>query len=93
MAKKTRAYRRDADEVACIVAEQAIGEPLTPSEKNAPEEQLQADCRNPVAVKLGRLGGKNGGVAPAKTPSCAKRSLIAKEAAEARWRNRRTSDT
>jgi hypothetical protein len=42
--------------------------------------------KNPAAVALGRLGGKKGGLARAKTLSKQRRSEIAKRAAEARWK-------
>jgi hypothetical protein len=42
--------------------------------------------KNPAAVALGRLGGRKGGPARAKALSRARRSEIAKEAAQARWR-------
>jgi hypothetical protein len=41
--------------------------------------------KNPAAVALGRLGGKKGGIARAKTLSKRRRSEIAKHAAETRW--------
>jgi hypothetical protein len=42
--------------------------------------------KNRAAVALGRLGGKKGGIARAKTLSAAERSAIAKKAAKARWK-------
>jgi len=42
--------------------------------------------KNAAAVALGRLGGKKGGKARAESLSAKRRSEIAKEAANARWR-------
>jgi len=42
--------------------------------------------KDPKAVTLGRLGGLKGGAARAATLSPRKRSVIAKKAAEARWK-------
>jgi hypothetical protein len=44
--------------------------------------------KNPHAVELGRLGGKKGGPARAKTLSAEERSEIAKNAARHRWAKR-----
>lgn len=41
--------------------------------------------KNPAAVALGRKGGLKGGKARAASLSPAKRALIAKKAAAARW--------
>ena len=42
--------------------------------------------KNPAAVALGRLGGLKGGKARAAKLSSIQRRLIAKKAAEARWK-------
>lgn len=42
--------------------------------------------KNPAAVALGRLGGLKGGKARAAKLSSTQRRLIAKKAAEARWK-------
>jgi len=47
--------------------------------------------KNPAAVALGRLGGKKGGKARAKSLSPERRSEIAKKAAAARWGGRGSS--
>ena len=44
--------------------------------------------RNPAAVALGRMGGLKGGPARAKKLSKARRSKIAKKAAQARWKSK-----
>ena len=43
------------------------------------------DGKNPAAVMLGRLGGKKGGKARAKSLSPERRKEIARQAAAARW--------
>ena len=43
--------------------------------------------KNPHAVALGKLGGKKGGAARAKTLSGKKRRAIASKAANTRWGN------
>lgn len=43
------------------------------------------DGKNPAAVALGRLGGKKGGKARAKSLTAEQRSEIAKKAAAKRW--------
>ena len=49
------------------------------------EDQGDDDGKNPHAVALGRLGGKKGGPARAKTLSKKRRKEIAQNAAKARW--------
>jgi hypothetical protein len=61
----------------------AIGEMAT--SEAAPEPQTD-DGKNPAAVALGRLGGLKGGKARAAKLSKAKRTAIAKRAAQARWK-------
>jgi hypothetical protein len=67
-------------QVAREVVERAIGEHMDGSHLETPP-----DNRNPHAVALGRLGGKSGGKARAKSLSAAKRRSIAKKAAASRW--------
>lgn len=43
--------------------------------------------KNPAAVELGRLGGLKGGRARAEKLSAARRSEIARKAAQARWKS------
>lgn len=45
----------------------------------------EPDSKNPAAVALGRLGGAKGGRARAASLTAARRSVIAKKAAKARW--------
>jgi len=46
------------------------------------------DMRNPAAVALSKLGASKGGLARAAALSDRKRKMIARKAAEARWRGR-----
>jgi hypothetical protein len=69
-------------EVARSVVEQAIGERLDGT--SLPPEP--PDTRNPAAVALSKLGASKGGKARANALSPARRHIIAKRAAAARWR-------
>ena len=66
------------NEIAFRVAQEAMGEapPEKPSEKN------------PAAVALGKLGGAKGGRARAAKLTPKRRTEIARQAAQARWRKR-----
>lgn len=64
----------------------SIVKDATEEVKPAPEES----GKNPAAVALGRLGGLKGGKARAARLSPAKRKKIAKKAAEARWKNKKS---
>lgn len=68
---------KDANELAADILRAATGEP---------EQVTPTGTKNPAAVALGRLGGLKGGKARAKKLSKARRALIAKKAARARWR-------
>jgi hypothetical protein len=59
-------------------------------DRAAGEGMAQPQGKNPAAVALGRLGGKKGGPARAKKLSKARRSEIAKKAARARWKARKS---
>jgi hypothetical protein len=72
-------------ELARCVVEQAIGEQMDGSPLVVP-----VDLRNPHAVALGKLGGKQGGKTRAQRLSPAKRKEIAKLGAEARWSTQRS---
>ena len=67
--------RRDANQIAFSVVQQATGQ--IPKEK--PPE------KNPAAVTLGRLGGLKGGKARANKLTPERRKEIARKAAEKRW--------
>jgi hypothetical protein len=49
-------------------------------------EPEQTDTRNPAAVALCKLGASKGGKARAEALPKAKRVMIAKKAAQARWK-------
>jgi hypothetical protein len=76
MPRGPRGERRPADVIgnAVHVMRIAVGEA---------EETIPA--KNPHAVELGKLGGRKGGQARAKSLSDAKRKRLAKKAAKARW--------
>jgi len=67
--------------VARSVVEKAIGEHLDGTPLENPDEG-----KNPAAVALGRLGGQKGGKARAVKLTAEQRSVIARKAAKARWR-------
>jgi hypothetical protein len=92
----------DFTTVARRVVEQAIGEHLdgTPLTEyvvgKVTTERSVADAisdqgkkKNPAAVALGRLGGVKGGRARAEALSPKKRTMIARKAAQARWKAKR----
>lgn len=76
---KRSSKREDSNQTAHRTLLEAIGEaPKTPT--------LETESgKNPAAVALGKLGGKKGGPARAKSLTKAERSRIARKAAEARW--------
>jgi hypothetical protein len=76
MPTRSRTGKPDVNQMAANLIDAVSGE-LKPE---------QPDGKNPAAVALGRLGGKKGGIARAKTLSKRRRREIAKHAAEARWR-------
>jgi len=71
-----RSSKLDLNQLAKRLVDEATGEkPITP----APPE------KNKAAQELGRLGGKKGGAARAKSLTPEQRSEIAKKAAAKRW--------
>lgn len=80
MAKDTSKRPRDANQLAKLVVDLATG--------NAEEEAPQESSKNPHAVALGRLGGRKGGKARAKSLTAKQRRSIAQKAARARWDKR-----
>jgi hypothetical protein len=76
MPKRSSKGRRDVSTLAKAIADQAT---------DATPEQPE-DVKNPAAVALGRLGGRKGGQARAKSLTAERRSEIAKKAAIARWK-------
>lgn len=87
MAKKpTKKKKKDFNELAFSIVQQATGEVQ-------PEEEKPVDPdKNPHAVALGRLGGLKGGNARAKKLTKEQRSEIAKVAANARWKKAKEND-
>lgn len=70
---------RDLNSMAKAIVDQATD----PNDKGTDPYE----GKNPAAVELGRLGGKKGGKARAKSLTAEERSAIAKKAARARWGN------
>lgn len=75
---------RDPNLLARSVVEDLIGERIDgkPLPPRKPERE-----KNPAAVALSKLGASKGGLARAAKLSDRKRKLIAKKAAETRWKN------
>ncbi len=82
MARGPRGERRPEDPAAAavMVVRLATGELNESLEENAM-------MKDPAAVTLGRRGGQKGGVARAKVLSADQKSLIARKAATARWKD------
>jgi hypothetical protein len=88
----------DFTRTALRVIEQAIGEkgdgsPLVVGKVTTIQEKTDAIApsgKNPAAVALGKLGGAKGGAARAAALSPKKRSMIARKAAQARWKARQS---
>lgn len=73
----TRSSRLDLNQLAKAIVDEATGE----SPKTEPPP-----VKNEAAVALGRLGGQKGGAARAAALTPAKRSEIARKAAQGRWK-------
>jgi hypothetical protein len=76
---------KDLNELAKSIVDRATGQA-----GEQPDEEPDAEGKNPAAVALGRLGGKKGGPARAKKLSAKRRSEIARKAASARWKMHNT---
>jgi hypothetical protein len=74
---------RDPNQLAKLVVDIATGEV---------EDTIADDGRNPAAVELGRKGGLKGGRARAKKMTAEERTASARQAAQARWAARRSSE-
>ena len=74
--------RPDAAEIAYRVMLEATGQ--------APKMVPGDEAKNPEAVERGRKGGKKGGKKRASKMSAARRSEVARNAAQARWSKRPT---
>lgn len=77
MPDRSRKRPRDLNQLAKSIVDEATGQ-------TAP---LPPDTRDPLAVELGRRGGLKGGKARAAKLSPERRSEIAKQAAQKRWRH------
>ena len=77
MPKRSSTGRKDLNQLAKFIVDQATGE--VPKEEPQPE-------KNPAAVALGRLGGQKGGKARAEKLTPEQRAGIARAAAAARWK-------
>lgn len=82
MREKRPRRPRDPNQLAKRIIDIATGEV---EDTDSPSARPDPD-KNPHAVELGRLGGKKGGTARAKSLSPERRSEIAKQAAQKRWR-------
>lgn len=81
MPKRSSKKKRDVNETAKQVVDQATGEA-------EPEPEEQPDpTKDPNAVALGRKGGKKGGKARAAKMTPEERSEAARKAALARWKS------
>ena len=81
--------RSSKDETADLneLAKSIVDEATSEDESEVPDEESADESgKNPAAVALGRLGGKKGGPARAKKLTKERRSEIAREAAQKRWR-------
>ncbi len=72
---------RDVNMLAKLIADVATGQRELPKTD---------DGKDPAAVALGRKGGLKGGKARAESLSGRRRKQIAKQAAQARWKNKKT---
>jgi hypothetical protein len=68
------------------VVEELIGETMEGNPLDA--NVVHPDTRNPAAVALSKLGASKGGYARAAALSERKRKMIARKAAEARWKSK-----
>jgi hypothetical protein len=75
MPKRSSNKRKDTNVLASEIVKEATK-----------EQEIDIQGKNPAAVALGRLGSLKGGKARAKKLTSARRSEIAKKAAESRWR-------
>jgi len=78
MPERSRKRPRDINALAAAIVDEAT------DEDREPEDPYEG--KNPAAVELGRRGGLKGGRARAEKLSAARRSEIARKAAQARWK-------
>jgi len=75
----TKRPPRDANELAKYILDVTTGS----------AEKIEPPAKNPHAQALGRMGGLKGGKARAETLTAKQRTLSAKKAASARWKDKR----
>ncbi len=68
----------------------AVLDAIAPDAEPKLAEPKEESDKNPAAVALGRLGGLKGGKARASKLTADERSKIAKKAAVARWKAKRS---
>lgn len=83
--RASKSRPRDPNLLARSVVEDLIGERLDASPLPPPKPERE---KNPAAVALAKLGSAKGGLARAAALSARKRSMIARSAAQARWKAR-----
>ena len=85
LSRASKKRSRDPDLLAPSVVEDLISEKWDggPLPRRVPERE-----KNPAAVALSMLGASKGGKARAESLSPRKRKMIAKKAAQARWRSK-----
>ena len=84
--------RPDDPAAAAVLAVRiATGDIAESLDESATDAHVRSEHRpkNPAAVALGKLGGERGGKARADSLTAKRRREIAKQAAEARWKNDR----
>ena len=82
MPKRSSKRPRDVNVLAKLIADVATGQAEPPKTEEG---------KDPAAVALGRKGGLKGGKARAESLSDRRRKQIAKKAAQARWKAKKTS--
>ena len=87
MAKKRTTKKQQADHQQ--LARKVLDAIAPDAEKRTRKQDTTDDDRRAAAAILGSVGGKKGGPARAKKLSKARRSEIAQNAAEARWKSTR----
>lgn len=79
---------RDLNEIAKAIVDQATAQEPPAAGPEPDAEAPPKKEKDPLAVELGRRGGRKGGKARAEKLSPEDRSQIAKKAAESRWRRK-----
>jgi hypothetical protein len=85
-----RVTTRDDPTDPILMAARAFRQATGEEPKSGPPEPSPGPQKNPAAVALGKLGGIKGGKARAEKLSPRRRRQIAKRAAQARWKSKRS---